>query len=152
LRYLVGAGTFAASDDGVGLRVVEGIAQAGQDEARGVRAVSLPGGWADLPIVLGGDAERVLVVDCARMGLAPGEYRFFRARDVESVKALRGVSTHGGDLLQALSLAEAVGQPLPELEFMGIEPENVEPGIELSPRVAARLDEYAAAALDHLAG
>ena len=60
------------------------------------------------------------------MGLAPGDVRFFTPDEVETTKALAGISTHEGDVLKVLELARAAGYTVPRLRIMGIEPATLE--------------------------
>ena len=145
MRYLVGIGTYHGRDDSIGLRVAEAIAERGLD--RGFAAIDLGGNLLDLVHYLGEETEAVLVVDAARMGCAPGEYAFFTPDEVTSRKPSAGVSTHEGDLLKVLEFASALGRPLPPLTVLGVEPAEIGEGAELSDALAARFEEYIAAAV-----
>jgi hydrogenase maturation protease len=148
LRYLIGLGTWTASDDAVGLRVVEHIAAAGLE--RGFKALALPAGSLDLVAYLRPDTEAILVVDAARMGLAPGEFKVFGPADVEGPAPGAGFSTHEDNLQQVLALARTLDYPIPPLAILGVEPASVTPGLALSPAIAERLPAYAAVAIDRL--
>jgi hydrogenase maturation protease len=150
LRYLVGLGNYTAGDDAVGVRVVEHVVASGLD--RGFVAVDLSTSALDLVAYLNPDTEAVLVVDAARLDLAPGEYRFFSPDEVETQKELAGLSTHEGDALKVVELARGAGYPIPPFAVMGIEPQDMASGIELSECLADRVPAYAAAAIEHLLG
>jgi hydrogenase maturation protease len=149
LRYLVGLGTYMAFDDSVGIRVVERVVSGGLEQ--GFRAVDLSGNLLNLVAYLTPETEAMVLVDAARMGLAPGEYRFFNPADVTTRKAMAGVSTHEGDLLKVLGLVRSLGYSEPPLVIMGIEPEIVREEMRVSATLEARLDEYARAAIRRLA-
>jgi hypothetical protein len=53
---------------------------------------------------------------------------------------------------KVLELAREAGYPIPHVAVMGIEPYDMESGIELSACLAERVPAYAAAAIDRLAG
>ncbi len=144
MRYLIGVGAYAMGDDGIGLRIVEEIARAGR--ATDFTAVDLSGGGVDLLAYFAPETERIVLVDAVRAGRAPGESFVFDAADAETRKVLSGMTTHEGDLLQAIELGRALGLPVPPIRVLGIEPERVEPGMELSPRLAAALPGYVEAA------
>lgn len=150
MRYLVGVGSYMAGDDAVGPRVVEHIAVNGLE--RGFEAVDLSTDALSLVAYLSADTEAVLVVDAARLGLAPGDYRIFSPDQVETQKEVSGLTTHEGDVLKVLDLARDAGYPIPHVAIMGIEPFDMQGGIELSEVVGERVPEYAAAAIAHLAG
>jgi len=147
--YLIGLGNPAMSDDGIGLGVVDYLAERGL----------LPAGVT--PLVLGQDGlallsyfadstARVVIVDCVRMGREPGAWAWFSPEDVESVKPEARASTHEDDVLRVVEMARQMGQALPPIRILGIEPERLGPGFELSEALQARLEEYAAACLEEL--
>ena len=140
MRFLIGVGTYAMGDDGIGLHIVETIAQRGL--ARDFEAIDLSGSGFGLLTYFTEATERILIVDAARMGRAPGEAVLFAPDDVESRKILAGISTHEGDLLQVIDLGRALGSPVPPIRVLGIEPAVVSLGMELSPTLAANLDNY----------
>lgn len=145
MRYLVGIGTYAAMDDSIGLRVAEAIAAEGLDE--GFTAIDLGGNLLDVLHYLDEGVGQVLVVDAARMGREPGEYALFALEHASTRKKLAGFSTHEDDLLKALELGTALGQPLPPITVLGIEPADVSGGMGLSPTLEARFREYVEAAV-----
>ena len=150
MRYLIGLGNYLAGDDGVGVHVVEYIVDNGLE--RGFRAVDLATNALNIVSYLEAETEAVLVVDAARLGLAPGDYRFFSPDEVETQKELAGFSTHEGDPLKVLELVRAAGYAIPAFAVMGIEPYGLESGTTLSGCLRERLPAYATAAIEHLEG
>lgn len=148
MRFLVGIGNYMALDDSIGLRVAETIAEEGLES--GFHAIELGGNLIDLVHYLGDDAEAVLIVDTARMGCEPGDYAFFTPDQVESRKDLAGFSTHEGDLLKVLGLADSLNK-LPPITIMGIEPADMRDEAGLSPALQGRFREYVAAAVGFFA-
>jgi hydrogenase maturation protease len=148
VRYLVGIGNYYGLDDSIGLRIAEAVGERGLD--REFRAIDLGGNLLDLVHYLAVDTERLLVVDSARMGLAPGEFAFFTPDQVVSRKRSGGIGAHEADLMNVLEFASALGQPMAAVTILGIEPAEIrtEPG--LSPRLAERFDEYVTAAVGFL--
>lgn len=149
MRYLIGIGNYHGLDDSIGLRVAEHVGARSLD--RGFTAIDLGGNLLDLVHYLGEGTERVLIVDSARLGLAPGDYRFFTPDEVISHKSPGGISTHEGDLLKVLEFAAALGEPLAPVTIMGIQPAEIrdEPG--LTPTLESRFEEYVAAAVGFFA-
>ena len=150
MRYLIGVGNYMAGDDAVGPRVVEYVTVNGLDS--GFEAVDLSTDAMSLVAYLDDQTEALLVVDAAQLGLDPGEYLIFTPDEVETQKELSGLTTHEGDVLKVLDMAAAAGYPIPRVAIMGIEPYSMDGSIELSEGLAARLPEYAAAAVERLAG
>ncbi len=139
-----------AGDDAIGPQVIEHVVANGLD--RDCVAVDLSTDALRLVAYLDADTEAVLIVDAARLGLAPGEFRFFSPDDVETRKELTGLSTHEGDVVKVLALAREAGYAIPRIAVMGIEPCEMGPGTALSACLAGRLRAYAEAAVEHLRG
>ena len=139
-----------AGDDAVGPRVVEHVVVNGLE--RDFEAVDLSTDALRLVAYLNAETEAVLVIDAAQLGLPPGDYRFFSPDEVETQKELSGLTTHEGDVLKVLDLARHAGYAIPPVAIMGIEPYDMESGIELSECLDERVPAYAAAAIEHLAG
>jgi hydrogenase maturation protease len=72
--------------------------------------------------------RKAVFVDCALMGEQPGTIRRFTPEQVQSRKALSGLSLHEGDLLKVIELSRALGECPEEVVIFGIEPQSVEPG------------------------
>ena len=148
MRYLVGFGNYTSYDDSIGPRIVEYIAERGLEQ--GFQALDLSTNSLNLVSYLKADTEAILIVDGARMGMAPGQVRFFTPEEVESRKEPGRLSTHEGDVLKVLELARAMGYPTPPIAIMGIEPERVTSEIGLSKTLEEQLPAYAAAAIARL--
>jgi len=148
VRYLVGFGNYTSYDDSIGLRIVEYIAERGLEQ--GFQALDLSTNSLNLVSYLKADTEAILIVDVARMGMAPGQVRFFTPEEVGSRKEPGRLSTHEGDVLKVLELARAMGYPTPPIAIMGIEPERVTSEIGLSKTLEEQLPAYAAAAIARL--
>lgn len=146
MRYLIGIGTYMGLDDSIGLRIAEAVAERGLD--RGFQAIDLPGNLLDVLHYCDPDTEAMLVVDSARMGLEPGEYRFFSAEDVITRKTLDGISTHEGDLMKVLELARELGLVIPPITLLGIEPAEIAPEMGLSAALEQRFEEYVGVATE----
>jgi hydrogenase maturation protease len=140
MKYLVGVGNYAMGDDGIGLRLIEAAAERGLPA--GIEAVELKNDALGLFSYLVPDTERILLVDCVKMGEEPGNWRLFSPDEVRSLKQVARATTHEGDLLQTLELARQTGYAVPPIRILGIEPASMAPGMDLSPTLAARFDDY----------
>jgi hydrogenase maturation protease len=150
MRYLIGVGNYSMGDDGVGLRIVERIAQAGLD--RGFAVVDLSGSGYDLLTYFQPETERIVLVDAVVTGGAPGSLVGFDPADAASEKILSRMTTHEGDLLQVIELGRSLGMTIPPIRILGIEPLRMEPGMELSPLLEAQLPAYIEAAIREVSG
>jgi hydrogenase maturation protease len=136
-RYLIGIGNETMTDDGVGPRVAEASAQ--QARELGFETVILGHDAVGILAYFDEATERIVFVDCVRMGKAPGEWACFSPDDVETRKTLDHLTTHEGDVLRIVELARQLGCPIPPITIVGIEPERIEPGLELSDALQARI-------------
>ncbi len=140
MRYLIGIGTYMGMDDSIGLRIAEAVSARGLDGT--FRAIELPGNLLDLLHYFDDDTQGILIVDSARMGLEPGDSRFFSPDDVVTRKTLDGISTHEGDLMKVIDLARELDLTIPPVTLLGIEPAEIAPEMGLSALIEARFEDY----------
>ncbi len=148
-KYLIGVGNETMTDDGVGPRVARAVA----DHAASLGFEAVVSGHDTLGLLAYFEetTEMILFIDCARMGLRPGDWVCFSPDDVETTKPLQRFTTHEGDLLRIVGLASQMGGAMPRVTILGIEPESMEPGLALSPALQARFEEYLAAVRTEMA-
>ncbi len=138
---IFGLGNPLMTDEGIGIHVLETIERRG-DLPAGVEMIDLgTGGMRLLHQVEG--RSKLIFVDCACMGESPGTLRRFRPDEARSKKDGARRSLHEGDLLETLKLAQELGSLTGEVVIFGIEPQEIAPGLELSPALARQLEEYA---------
>jgi len=141
VKYIIGIGNYSMGDDSVGLQIVEYI-----DEhlpEREFEVIDMSDNGLNLVAYLNEETERILFVDCVKMGKAPGETLVFSPDEVRTDKALANISTHEGDMIKIIQMLQGLGYVLPPMRFFGIEPESCEAGLgELSGTLQARLPEY----------
>jgi hydrogenase maturation protease len=124
-------------DEGVGCRVAELCAA----RLRGVDSRDLGTAGTKLLHLLPG-RRKVVVVDCARMGAVPAEWRRFTLEDAHDRGRRPRLSMHEGSLWDILELARLTGNDGPDIVIFGIEPSCVEPSSGLSEPLRSRLREY----------
>lgn len=127
---IAGIGNVLLMDDGVGVHAVEElkmnpppnclIAEVGTATFNALHLFE----WAD----------KILAIDAMQAGGSPGTLYSFTLSDIEE----RGPQTslHELNLLAALRL---LNRSLPETLVLGVEPETINYGLELSPSVKASL-------------
>ncbi len=147
-RYLVGLGNYAKNDDGIGLRIVEYIAERNLD--KGFSAVEIGNDGMKLLTYFNPTTAKILIADCALMGEEPGYYRIFDPCEVRSRKSSEAISTHEGDVLKIIQLAKQLDYPIPEIRVLAVEPESLGMDMRLSDTLAERLEEYVQTAIDEL--
>ncbi len=135
-----------------------------RDEGLGIRAlwqlrdrVALP---AEVRLVDGGtlglellsyleDADRVLVLDAAVTEGPPGTLLRLQGDDVPAFFGMRS-SPHEVGLPDLLAVTRLRGTAPREIVLLGMQPDTIELGWELSETVEARLDALVAAAVEEL--
>ncbi len=135
---VLGLGNPLRGDDGVGPRVVAELLRRRIPE--GVEAVDGGIGGLDLLHLLEG-RKRAIIVDAAELGRRPGEFVRFTPEEAHLVQSLASLSSHTAGLADALALARALGQTLPEIIIYGVQPERMDWGEGLSPAMEAALPQ-----------
>ena len=149
-RVLVlGVGNSLLTDDGVGVHAV----------ARLLQETTVPPGvtildagtlsFSLLPALEQSDA--LIAIDAARAGSAPGEVRVCEGDEVERFLQREGRSVHEVGLSDLLDMARLSGQLPDRRVLIGVEPQTIDWGLELSAPVAAALPRCVAVALDFIA-
>jgi hydrogenase maturation protease len=130
---IAGLGNYLLQDDGVGVHAVRALQQ-----------TPLPGvivaevGTAVLGVLhLLEWAEKILAIDAMQAGGTPGTIYAFAVDDVAGPGMQ--ASLHELNLLAALRFLPR--QVKPEILIVGIEPQTIDYGLDLSPAVAAALPE-----------
>jgi hydrogenase maturation protease len=138
LKTLVlGIGNLIMSDDGAGIRVIQHLA----DNYRFPPDVTVfDGGTLGLDLLpqLEG-IDRLLIVDAVNTGNAPGTLVRFAGEEIPIVMETK-LSPHQMGLKDLLAVAMLQGIKPPEMVLLGIQPENIELGLDLSPAVEAKFD------------
>lgn len=136
---VAGVGNVLLTDDGVGVHAAWELQK---NPIAGVAVVDI--GTA----VLHGlrfleEADRVLMIDAAKGGQAPGTLYLFEGGEDAGRPSL--LSVHAMGLREAMSWLPA-GSRRPAVTVLGIEPASLDYGLELSPAVRAALPRVVALA------
>lgn len=145
---VLGLGNILLQDEGVGVRVIERL------QAQYVfpeEVTVLDGGTLGLDLLQHlEESDRVVIVDAVKADKPPGTL----VRLVnDEIPAFLGpkVSPHQIGLQDLLGLAKLRGHFPEQVILWGVQAERLEPGLELSPVVAAQVEPLAARVLDELA-
>jgi hydrogenase maturation protease len=145
---VLGIGNTLMSDDGVGIHVIHHLQ--GQQAGR-----LLP--EADIEILDGGtlgfllvdrlsEADGMVVVDAANLGEAAGTVRVMDDAEVDRfLNDNPSLSVHEVGLVDLLQMMTLSGQAPRRRALVGIQPETIGWGTEMSPAVAAGIPEAAQA-------
>jgi hydrogenase maturation protease len=135
------------SDDGIGVRVVQRLSE---EYTFPPEVETLDGGTLGLdllPLLEG--LERLLIVDAMETGGPPGTITRLTGDEIPIAFETR-LSAHQMGLKDLLAVSRLLGNTVPEMVLLGVQPECIELGVELSPPVAAVLDTLVEMALREL--
>lgn len=144
---VLGVGNTLLSDEAVGVRVTEALANHPERAALGLRLMD--GGTMGLTLLVDmEDADALIVVDAASLGAAPGTVQVFTGADMDHFLRHRGRSPHDiglDDLMDGLRLRHAVPE---RRALIGIQPAVLTVGEHLTPAVAAAVPLAAQAVVE----
>ncbi len=141
---IVGLGNELLMDDGVGVHTVRAIK--GNLPTRAICAEV--GTFVLDALHLLEWADKILAIDAMQAGGRPGTVYRFGASDVDAGGIM--ASLHEVNLISALGFIENHRQP--EIIILGVEPENIRYGLDLSPSVASAIPQVVLTAIEIVAG
>jgi len=86
--------------------------------------------------------KKIIFVDCAVMGQAPGTMLRFTPEQVRSKKVRMRYSLHEGDLLNTLELSRNLGECPDDIVIFGIEPKEIAQGEGLTSELQSNIRQY----------
>jgi hydrogenase 3 maturation protease len=128
MMALLGVGNTLLSDDGVGCSIADSFSAEGW--------ITYNGGTAPENFtapIRRADPALLLIVDAAEMDLSPGSIRIIQDDQIDDTS----IGTH---MLPLSHLIRYLSPDIPEILFIGIQPETINPGVGLSPAVQAAAD------------
>lgn len=137
-RILVlGLGNILLSDEGLGVRAVERLAETYR---LGPEVEALDGGTLGLDLLYRLDGVTDLfIADAVKMGGAPGDVVRLEGVQIQAALALK-MSMHQVGLQELLAVSALRGTLPPRVVLWGMEPGSLSWGTELTPPVAGSLD------------
>lgn len=144
---VIGWGNLLLSDEGVGVHALRRL----EREYRFEPAVRLEdGGTSGLDLLpLFAEHRRILMLDAIAGELPAGEIQVIRDGDIQRVLSQK-LSVHHLGVADVLAVAELLEYAPEEIVLLGIVPDCVELGLELSPTLAGRLSDFTEAAVSIL--
>lgn len=143
---VVGVGNVLLKDEGIGVHVVRALPQ-----AIGTRTdVDIIDGGTSPDAFLGLETvPRLIIVDAARGGGQPGTiYRFHPGDIIADGKSI--TSLHQLGLLHSLQMMQLSGSQPGEIIIIGVEPKEIDWGLELSPELREKLPQIVTAVMNEL--
>ncbi len=138
---VLGVGNILLMDEGIGVHAVhEFLKEEWPEEVEFIDG----GTFTQDMFYLFKEYEKVLVLDVLKGGKAPGTVYLLNEKDLTDNEE-QSLSLHDIDLLDSLAMAELLGNK-PELLVLGIEPEKIDWGMEMTPTLTEIYPRYLAAA------
>lgn len=132
---VLGIGNLLLQDEGVGIHLVQRLAD--KVNLPGVKIID--GGTApDILSLVDNDIDKLIIVDAAVAGGKPGTIYRFNTDDLESA-SVAPVSLHELGVVDSLKLMSLLGNRPQAVTILGIEPEVIDFGLELSPALEAKM-------------
>jgi len=137
---VIGAGNLLRSDEGVGVHVIEALGK--EYTPSYVTLIDAGTAVADVLAALD-DCRRIFLVDALKGGGSPGTVYRLELHELRerAEKGQVSMSLHQMGLLEAVDLARLGGAVAESITVIGVEPENLEPGIELSDTLIRKLPD-----------
>jgi hydrogenase maturation protease len=145
---LLGLGSILMRDDGVGIHAVKALQERFEVPPE---LEIVDGGTAGLdllPFIEGRD--RVLFVDAVDFGKEPGFIRELVNDDIPAFFSKDKSSLHHIGLTDVLAMAQLLNIIPEEICLIGIQPQDIELGLELTEVLQGKLDQIVALTVDKL--
>jgi hydrogenase maturation protease len=135
---VLGVGNILLSDEGIGVRTVEKLAR---DYVLPAEVEVIDGGTSAMEMLEDlGHADHLIIVDAVRSGKAPATI-IRMAGDEVPVFFRTKLSPHQVGLSDVLATLVLMGEQPGSTTVIGIEPESLALGLELTPAVAMQLPQ-----------
>lgn len=133
---VIGVGNLLLKDEGVGIHVVKALQEIGLPPD--VKLID--GGTSPDLIAYTKAGDKLIIIDAARAGGAPGTIYRFRPEDLAPETGTL-TSAHELGVKQDLELMSLLGNEPAEIIIIGVEPDEIDSGLELSAVLQKRLPE-----------
>lgn len=135
---VLGIGNILLSDEGVGVKVVHDLKEKYTFPENVELIDGAVGAFLLLPFIE--SAEKLLVIDAISGGEPPGTIYKFKDKDIPH-QIMDKLSIHEVSFTDILALAKFRGNYPKEIVIIGIEPQSLEPGLELSEKIKKNYDK-----------
>lgn len=131
---VVGIGNILLKDEGVGCHVAHALEEVPLPDVKVIDGGTSPNVMQTIE-----DADKLIIVDAVRGGGMPGEVYRFQLDDI-TLERKSFLSLHDVSLVDSLLLTRRLYN-IGKITIIGIEPKEIEWGLELSPEVREKLPQ-----------
>jgi hydrogenase maturation protease len=133
---VVGVGNLLLKDEGIGIHVVRALQESPLPDG----VVVIDGGTSPDVLDYLEPADKLVIIDAAEAGGEPGAIYRFRPDDV-TLETGEAISLHELGLISSLKTMSLLGKTPPEVIIIGIQPKEIDWGMELSPELKEKVPE-----------
>lgn len=144
---VIGVGNLLQKDEGVGIHAIQALEK-----------TKLP---TDVKLVDGGTSpdliaytragDKMIIIDCAKAGGKPGDIYRFKPEDLAAGKGTL-TSAHEMGVAENLNLMSLTGNKPKDVVIIGMEPAEIDWGMELSVTLKKRLPDLVKVVLGEIGG
>lgn len=142
-RFVLGIGNVLLKDEGIGCHVVHALDGLSLPDVE-----TIDGGTCPDVLELVEDVDKLVIVDAVMGGGMPGQIYRFRPEEVE-LEWKPFLSLHDTSLIDSLKLMQ-LRHGIGEAVIIGIEPKELDWGLELSPDLQKKMPQIIDAVLEEL--
>ena len=145
---VVGMGNLLLKDEGVGIHVIRALEKASPDGC-GEFIIVDGGTCTDILLQLPDGIEKLIVVDAVKGGGEPGSIYRFTPGDIAFDRGTQ-TSVHQLGLSESLEMMEAARAEPPQVVILGVEPKEIDWGLEISAELQERVPRMIALVKDEI--
>jgi hydrogenase maturation protease len=144
---VLGVGNLLLKDEGIGVHVAHTMQE--MPAPSNVELEVIDGGTLPDASLSCGEVDKLIIVDAVQAGGEPGAIYRFNSQDVKLDNRVL-TSLHQVNLLENLWLMERFGQKPGEVVIIGVEPEDMSWGLELSAKLQQRIPQIIKVTLEEV--
>jgi hydrogenase maturation protease len=133
---VIGVGNLLQKDEGVGIHAIQALEK--MHLPKDIKLVD--GGTEPDLIAFTGAGDKMIIIDCAKAGGKPGDIYRFKPEDLAAGKGTL-TSAHEMGVVENLNLMSLTGNKPKDVVIIGMEPAEIDWGMELSATLKKRLPD-----------
>ena len=142
-KFVLGIGNTLLGDDGIGCHVTNALAEIPLPDVEIIDGGTCPDVWQLIE-----DADKLIVVDAVKGGGMPGQIYRFHLEDI-TLEQRPLLSMHDMGLTDNLVLMR-LWHNIGETVIIGVEPKDINWGLDLSPELQGKMSQIIDAVLSEL--
>jgi hydrogenase maturation protease len=142
-KFVLGIGNALLKDEGIGCHVANALADIPLPDVRIIDGGTCPDLWQFI-----GDTDKLVIVDAVKGGGTPGQIYRFHSDDI-TLQEKPLLSVHDMDFVDNLRLMR-LWHNISETVIIGVEPKEINWGLELSPELQRKMPQIIDTVLSEL--